>query len=178
MKKSLALGLLFFFTNVNANTGDLLQGDKKLACEAILCLSSSQRPSECAESLNRYFSIKHKKPHKQIKNRRNFLKLCPEASADEQMISLTESLVESNGDCSAATLNRELTESRRFSVDNNDDREVSLTIEKYRIKNSVPRRCQSYLKHDYTDSGLHYVGSPEWQFIKDFTTEPAGKWVD
>lgn len=32
----------------------------RLACEAVLCLSSGDRPSECAPSIKRYFSIKHK----------------------------------------------------------------------------------------------------------------------
>ena len=41
--------------------GKELTGDTGLACEAILCLSSSERPSECARSLQRYFSINHKR---------------------------------------------------------------------------------------------------------------------
>ena len=32
---------------------DELTGDTKLACEAILCLSSSERPSECSASLSK-----------------------------------------------------------------------------------------------------------------------------
>lgn len=34
-----------------AADGDVLTGDTKLACEATLCLSSSDRPGECAPSL-------------------------------------------------------------------------------------------------------------------------------
>ena len=44
-----------------AQAEDLLTGDVRLACEATLCLSSGYRPHECTASLNRYFSIKHKR---------------------------------------------------------------------------------------------------------------------
>ena len=50
---------------------DLLQGDQKDVCEALLCLSSPQRPSECSPSLKKYFSIK--KPG----DRAAFLNKCP-----------------------------------------------------------------------------------------------------
>ncbi|MCD8213457.1 MAG: hypothetical protein LUC34_05360 [Campylobacter sp.] len=56
---------------------DFLQGDVKLACEAILCLSGGSSLSECKPSLKRYYSITAKKAHKQAKKRANFLKLCP-----------------------------------------------------------------------------------------------------
>ncbi|WP_368044266.1 TrbM/KikA/MpfK family conjugal transfer protein [uncultured Bilophila sp.] len=38
-----------------------LSGDTKLACEAILCLSSGTRPGECGPALSRYFGISKKK---------------------------------------------------------------------------------------------------------------------
>lgn len=56
---------------------DVLTGDTRLACEAVLCLSSGDRPSECAPSIKRYFSIRHKKLGDTLKARRNFLKMCP-----------------------------------------------------------------------------------------------------
>ncbi|OOF46525.1 hypothetical protein BKK52_11400 [Rodentibacter trehalosifermentans] len=56
---------------------DLLTGDTRLACEAILCLSSSSRPSECATSLKKYYSLRAKKWHQTVTKRKNFLKLCP-----------------------------------------------------------------------------------------------------
>ncbi|WP_425277427.1 TrbM/KikA/MpfK family conjugal transfer protein, partial [Kingella kingae] len=40
-----------------------------------LCLSSGDRPSECKPSLERYFIIKHKKRHRTIDARRNFLNI-------------------------------------------------------------------------------------------------------
>lgn len=36
---------------------ELLTGDTRLACEAILCLSTGERPSECQPAIRRYFSI-------------------------------------------------------------------------------------------------------------------------
>lgn len=39
---------------------EVLTGDVRLSCEAILCLSSGTRPGECSPSLSRYFGI-HKK---------------------------------------------------------------------------------------------------------------------
>ena len=56
----LALAGMFSATAAQADDG-LFTGDVRLACEAVLCLSSGTRPSECAPSLKRYFSISHKK---------------------------------------------------------------------------------------------------------------------
>src|SRR5699024_12555071 len=41
-----------------AQSSSVLQGNERLACEAILCLSSSLQPSECIPSLNHYFDIR------------------------------------------------------------------------------------------------------------------------
>lgn len=62
---------------------NLLTDDVRLACEAVLCLSSGECPSECAPSLERYFSIKFRKPHKTIRARKNFLNLCPFSKGDD-----------------------------------------------------------------------------------------------
>ncbi len=39
---------------------DQLTGDPKLACEAIICLSTGTRPNECAPSMARYFGISYR----------------------------------------------------------------------------------------------------------------------
>lgn len=65
-------------------SSDVLTGDTKLSCEAILCLSSSTRPNECSPSLSRYFSISHKHWSDTVKARGNFLKLCPVGSGAEK----------------------------------------------------------------------------------------------
>lgn len=56
---SLLLCLLLPMQALAADARELT-GDTKLACEAILCLSSGTRPGECGPSLSRYFGISHK----------------------------------------------------------------------------------------------------------------------
>ena len=54
-----------------------ISGDARTACEAMLCLSSPQRPSQCNGALRKYFSIKYKKWSKTNRARKRFLSLCP-----------------------------------------------------------------------------------------------------
>ena len=83
MKKLSIVAALFAASNAFAQdiqprgADDILTGDTRLACEAILCLSSSSRPSECAASLKKYYSLRAKKWHQTVTKRKNFLKLCP-----------------------------------------------------------------------------------------------------
>ena len=62
MKKKLfalaALVVALGSTAGPASAQDVLTGDTRLACEAILCLSSGTRPSECTPSLSRYSRLK------------------------------------------------------------------------------------------------------------------------
>ena len=63
-KKLFALAALVAALGSTAGTAsaqDVLTGDTRLACEAILCLSSGTRPSECTPSLSRYFNITKRK---------------------------------------------------------------------------------------------------------------------
>lgn len=66
MKKLSIVAALFAASNAFAQdiqprgADDILTGDTRLACEAILCLSSSSRPSECAASLKKYYSLRAK----------------------------------------------------------------------------------------------------------------------
>lgn len=55
----------------------LLSGDARLACEALLCLSSTTRPSACNPALRRYFSISLRRLSDTVRARKNFLNLCP-----------------------------------------------------------------------------------------------------
>jgi len=63
-----------------------LEGDVRLACEAILCLSAGATgyPAECRPSIRKYFSIVRSKPHKTLTARLNFLRLCP--TVDEEHV--------------------------------------------------------------------------------------------
>ena len=69
---------------LTAHAEDLLTGDVRLACEATLCLSSGERPSECNPALRRYFDITRKKLGDTISARHDFLKQCP-ASNEQGM---------------------------------------------------------------------------------------------
>ena len=53
---ALSTALAVFFMSPLAQAEELT-GDTKLACEALLCLSSGTRPGECNESIKKYFSI-------------------------------------------------------------------------------------------------------------------------
>ncbi|WP_373740190.1 TrbM/KikA/MpfK family conjugal transfer protein [Neisseria sp.] len=78
-----------------ANT-KLLTGDARLACEAILCLSTGSPPSECRPALKKYFSIKLKRAHKTLAARKNFLKLCPSSDGTDNS-AMIESVVHGRG---------------------------------------------------------------------------------
>lgn len=78
MKKTLTVMPLFFIMSGVGNASDLLTGDKKLACEAILCLASpGKRPQECQKSMRRYFGINERWWSDTVRARHNFLKKCP-----------------------------------------------------------------------------------------------------
>jgi len=54
MKKLIGFLSLFMIVITSpAHAKDELTGDTKLACEALLCLSSSSRPTECIPSITR-----------------------------------------------------------------------------------------------------------------------------
>lgn len=57
---------------------EMLTGDRKLACEAIICLfAGSRAPGECTEALTRYFTISAMNTTQTATARQNFLNLCP-----------------------------------------------------------------------------------------------------
>ena len=85
-----------------ASAQDVLTGDTRLACEAILCLASGTRPSECAPSLRKYFSITARKMSDTIKKRKNFLDLCPVSNQTPEMSALVSAMSRGAGRGSAA----------------------------------------------------------------------------
>nr|WP_303312854.1 TrbM/KikA/MpfK family conjugal transfer protein [Campylobacter fetus] len=67
-KANLAIMIMLsslFALNLNAN--DVLTGDRKTACEVLLCLSSGQRPSECNPPLARFLLLRLKNLGKHYK---------------------------------------------------------------------------------------------------------------
>lgn len=161
MKKFALLPILAILSlSATADAGSLkdavkdeLTGDTKLACEALLCLSSSERPQECQESLHRYFSIRHhKKPHKTIEMRRDFLNRCPATDEDENMPSLVNAIANGAGKCDLASLNQ----NAAFQCRSWYDRE---TGERRSYCNpQLPSYCSAYYNHAYTD-----LQKPKWK---------------
>lgn len=152
---------------------DLLTGDAKLACEATLCLSSGDRPSECNESIRKYFSIKHKRLHKTLQARKDFLNLCP-TSKETDMPQLVDALVNGAGRCDAAELNRVMrgTYIKKVSKHRSNKAGGSYTAEvpvSY-VRNAKPTYCQAYFDHEWTTAGgkVRFVG----------VEKEGGRWVD
>ncbi|CAM5208213.1 hypothetical protein OURE66S_03577 [Oligella ureolytica] len=85
MKRLTVLGALVLScasVSSHAQSSDTLSGTTRLACEAILCLSSSLQPGQCKPSLNHYFDIrKYRKGSfswgRTVDARRAFLDMCP-----------------------------------------------------------------------------------------------------
>lgn len=137
------------FASVPASANELFTGDVKLACEAVLCLSTGQRPSECTPSIQRYFSISMKKFSDTLKARKNFLNLCPASTQDQKMVALVDAITNGAGRCDYAALNATL------MVWNGPDGTSH-------ISNALPAYCAAYNGNAYTDiKAARYVGVPE-----------------
>lgn len=134
----------------------MFEGDTRLACEAILCLSSGNRPAACAPALSRYFGINLRRLSDTIRARRNFLSLCPSATADSGMTSLVDAIANGAGRCDAASLN---------ASGYNDSGANT------QISNVAPTYCTALWGHPNTDASSlppKYIGTPE----------SSGRWVD
>ena len=133
---------------------EFLTGDTRLACEAVLCLASGQRPNECTPSLQRYFSIRFRKPQDTLRERINFLKLCPASNQSPQMASLVSAIGAGAGACDATALNAALQ-----GFQNLGDGSTRVTI-----SNELPVACRAYTQNPYADQAslaVRYVGYPE-----------------
>ncbi len=138
--------------NVNVKT---LTGTTKLACEAILCLSSSTRPSECNKSISHYFSIHKIKWKDTLKARKSFLNLCPIGGADND-INFTnhrDMLVNITEPCDLKNLNR--LEERRSYPD--DDVKVNPTLTK---------SCQLLINSSYSNIKPKFTCNPKKWYKK------------
>lgn len=155
------LGAATFLATTHSSAQQVLEGDTRLACEAILCLASGTQPSECSPSIQRYFSIRHKKFSDTMKARNGFLNLCPVSQQTPQMSALVNSLTHGAGRCDAQTLNAVLRQSSGGE------------FEQITISNQMPSYCSVYFQHEYTnfkatDVIPKYVGIPQ----------RGGFWVD
>lgn len=169
-RKILPLSAFFFSSITAAQAQDVLTGDTRLACEAVLCLSSGTRPGECAPSLARYFGIKFDKPWDTIKARIDFLNMCP-AHSEPGMPSLITAIANGAGQCDAAYLNRfnKIKMNRKECTKDRFTREQTcITKEVELISDKKPAYCHIYESHEYTDLNTRYVG--------DMRT--GGRWAD
>jgi len=136
---------------------DLLEGDKRLACEALLCLSSPEKPTECQPSLKRYFSIHHRKAHKTVSARKNFLKLCPQTDSKKEADNIIENITKTSN-CDADSLNEITYFITTQKCDNTAPSEKANceTIRLKVISNELPTYCKAYMEAGYID--IQYVG--------------------
>jgi hypothetical protein len=93
-----ALAVVFSSLAVQSANAQDLSAMASLACEATLCLSTGQPPTECTPSLNKYFSIVFSKPWKTIQARGNFLKLCPDVQGGDAQRTAEQSVSQSERD--------------------------------------------------------------------------------
>ncbi len=148
LKKLSLIASLLLFIGSNAFADDVLTGDTKLACEAILCLSSGTRPAECGPSLARYFAIHFKKPWKTIDARKAFLNLCPiqnDTNVEDLVLkNLVDDVlpVSDPRQCTPNYLNTQVETKRSYST---------FGIMSYRINPNMPNFCHALINHAYTD---------------------------
>lgn len=170
IRKSLIFTLPLTLGLTVSNAQDVFTGDKRLSCEAVLCLASALRPSECMPSIRRYFSIKFSKPHKTITARRNFLNICPTSGTSESQKkiladagiditendktyqSLKETIVHLPHDCSALSLNNTIQKQK-------DCKDCTVY---YRIAPTAPHQCQALYRHSWTKINPVYIGNGSW----------------
>ena len=185
IRTALAIASATFCLSQPASASTLFEGDVKLACEAILCLSSGSRPDECTPSLQRFFSIRHKKAWETIQARHDFLRQCPSANQDARMQSLVAAMANAAGSCQASRLNAMLAREKEVTVCeprpnrgswrwvHERNEEPACTTPTVRVvDNTLPYYCKAYYHHDYVAPGdlrpPRYVGEPE----------KGGRWQD
>lgn len=159
MKRAWTTALFAACVAAVAHGQQLYTGDTRLACEAMLCLSSSKGRGEsaCQPSLRRYFSIHKRRLRDTIRARHAFLNLCPDAQKDEGMRSLVAALSRGAGQCDAAALNSSLVS---LGIDPGTGADVTV------ISNAMPDYCMAIYTHPNTAYPAdqlvpRYVGLPE-----------------
>lgn len=149
----------------------VLTGDQRLACEAVLCLASGTRPTECTPSLQRYFSISYSDFRDTIRGRVDFLRQCPASNQTAEMSSLVDAMGNGAGRCDSMSLNLTLRSARWVQAAADRSTLVPPMVMVVYISDQMPGFCSAYLGHQYTFMGgamPKYVGVPE----------RGGLWVD
>lgn len=134
-----------------------LTGDRKTACEVLLCLSSGERPSECDPALRHFYSIKDKKPWKTLQKRKKFLELCPTNSGNTAtniiMADYKGMLASVNPDeCKPEYLNNRLQDYKKIvEYKNLKGKTYKSEVTYVRINPNIPSHCPVLINHEYTD---------------------------
>ena len=170
MNKKVNLAIMFMLSSLfalNLNANDVLTGDRRTACEVLLCLSSGQRPSECNPPLAKFFAIKAKKPWKTLQMRRDFLELCPTDNGDTAtsviMADYKGMLASVNPDeCKPEYLNNQFQNVNRDThikyYKNNYLTSDSIKNRYTRINPNMPSHCPTFINHEYTDYRMPKYG--------------------
>lgn len=134
----------------NAQDAAVLEGDTRLACEAIMCLASANPPHECRPSIRRLFDIRRHR------DRVRFLQGCPQTEGDANMESLAQLTAAAWPTCTSDWLNRNHV---YYQGDNGPF-----------VHDRLPVACARHSAHPYTEARAmpRYVGEPE----------AGGRWVD
>mgnify|MGYP003482222161 FL=1 len=144
-----------------------LTGDRRTACEVLLCLSSGQRPGECNPPLRHFYSIKGKKPGDTLKKRRKFLELCPTDSGNTAtniiLADYKGMLASVNPDeCKPEYLNNQFQNINRDThikyYRNNYLTSDSIKNSYTRINPNMPSHCPTFINHEYTDYRMPKYG--------------------
>jgi len=174
---SLVAAVAAFGSVGTASAQEVLTGDTRLACEAVLCLASGTRPSECTPSLSRYFGINKRKFSDTIKARLDFLNLCPVSNQTPEMRSLVSAISRGAGRCDVDWFNQQLRiQLERRVCSGSGDSYGCVTETYFAISNKAPSYCAAYTGHAYTDFATttlpKYVGTPEeggyWVEARDY----------
>ncbi|EOD6824839.1 TrbM/KikA/MpfK family conjugal transfer protein [Campylobacter upsaliensis] len=173
MKKILVSSFIAMsaISSMSAN-GEILGGDAGLACEAILCLSSPAKPSECSPSLARYFGISLSKPHKTAQARANFLNQCPASSMTPEMKQQVASLSKLTGYCTEDELNANV-EKKLI------DKIGFKRIYEYRISPKMTKNCRILTNLNYSDYAFKYTCNQQFyneiDWHNGYTNEEVSK---
>ena len=171
-----------------AEAQDVFTGDTRLACEAVLCLATAKRPSECDPAVSRYRSIKHKKFRDTINARRQFLALCPKGPSTPMLEALLDAQSTAEQFCDPSVLNwsgdpRVIRQENGldFSLVNRGCGAGMWCVgerQEPRISNVLPAQCAALANHPYVYEVMpRYVGTPDlfgrWVRPEDYEVAKA-----
>jgi hypothetical protein len=143
--------------------GQVLTGDTRLACEAILCLATGVQPAACTPSINRLYSIVLRNWSRTLSARKAFLGLCPTGSNDPLLASLRDNIAANAQRCSPSQLNMAGGAERRTQDEDGLYQPGRGVSEYIPIPREMPFQCEAYFNHPYTHNLRPvYIGQPEY----------------